>query len=175
MYNLYFILYLHYKKQGMCEGASKQFPDPKNSTAPPVLKFVDPPLLEALMKNLLLFIPQFFCLTKLLKNLKCFFRKGFKDINWLPSSINNIMTLSRNHAVKLTSYFHKITAWFSACICKAAFTLTSKAVLPYVMELSVRTSKAIYYFFHKLSIRTLYAIMNYMPMNHTQMMQNWDL
>ena len=29
----------------MCEGASMKFPDLKNSTAPPVLKFLDPPLM----------------------------------------------------------------------------------------------------------------------------------
>ena len=30
----------------MCEGASKRSPNPKNSTAPLVLKFLDPPLVS---------------------------------------------------------------------------------------------------------------------------------
>ena len=42
------ILFTHYKNIGLCDGASKQTPDPKYSTTPgprtPVQKFLDPPL-----------------------------------------------------------------------------------------------------------------------------------
>ena len=41
---MYFILYSPYKSiDNLCEGASKHSPD-RSWTAPPVLKFLDPPL-----------------------------------------------------------------------------------------------------------------------------------
>ena len=40
---IHFTLFSYYTKEGgISEGASKQAPDPKNSTAHPVLKFLDP-------------------------------------------------------------------------------------------------------------------------------------
>ena len=47
---MYFILYSHYKKMGyICEGASKQSPDPKfywAGTAPPGFEILDPPMIS---------------------------------------------------------------------------------------------------------------------------------
>lgn len=37
---------MYYKMKEICEGASRSDPDPKNSTTPPVLKSLDPPLLN---------------------------------------------------------------------------------------------------------------------------------
>lgn len=37
---------MYYKMKEICEGASRTDPDPKNSTTPPVLKSLDPPLLN---------------------------------------------------------------------------------------------------------------------------------
>ena len=52
---MYFILYSHYKSMGMSEGASKQPLDLKYYTAPgprpPVLKFLDPPLLNIIVST----------------------------------------------------------------------------------------------------------------------------
>ena len=48
VYNMYFDIYSHYKTQGMCEGGIKTNLRPKEfyraGTAPPILKFLDPPL-----------------------------------------------------------------------------------------------------------------------------------
>ena len=58
---MYISLYSHYKSIGYCEGASKQFQDLKNYTAPeprpPVYKFQDPPLQDlSLRKQNMFFI-----------------------------------------------------------------------------------------------------------------------